>query len=294
MVDKLIPLEIQKLLRDKEKVETISFRPQNGDDSRGLFVGQYSKFLGGQTGDYGVYEYVDVYLDEVRWRLVKHEANRNPTGNLEITFKESIGNTVTEGRETTISTEMGFEKLAKFSMSIEDKRISTTSTSNEKGTERKHTLTPGQAAYVYKRVYKFNLRAWWVADLSHHERIVTQDATNNTHEAAVARTIDGDDEIFFSSLTGSETIRLPPTKKEKEDSPSGGMLRVRFSDLYNKAKAVVAGAWKRALGGSELDVKKEMLQHKEPGIEFIGLPIHTVDLDFLALMKYGIKYPPPV
>ncbi|KAF8693795.1 hypothetical protein RHS03_08341, partial [Rhizoctonia solani] len=289
-----LPSNIKKLLDDKEKVETLHFRSEGGD-SRGLLVGQYRRWLGGKSGDWGVTEYVDVYLNKAKWELIKRESNRHPTNNLEITFKESSSRSVTNSRETTVSTDLGFEQMFKFSVGIQDKRITTVTTSNETGTEKRHTLGPGESAYIYKRTYELNLRAWWAADVSGAERVVTQDATtDNTHEGAVKSTITGDDEIFFKPLSGGETITLPKANKERDDSPNGWKNRIRFSDLYNPAKAQVAGAWKRALGGSRDEVIREMLKYKDPSFEFTMVAVPSVEFYFLGLTKFGIAYPPPV
>ncbi|CAE6424824.1 unnamed protein product [Rhizoctonia solani] len=288
------PPNIKKLLDDKEKTGSLHFRSEGGD-SRGLLVGQYSRWLGGKAGDWGVTEYVDVYLDKAKWELIKREPNRHPKNDLEITFKESSSRSVTNSTETTVSADLGFEKVFKFSMGIEDKRITAVTTSNERGTDKKHTLGPGESAYIYRRIYQLNLRAWWSADLSGAERVVTQDATtNNTHEGAVKSTITGDDEIFFEPLSGEQTITLPKANKERDDSPNGWKNRIRFSDLYNPAKAQVAGAWKRALGGSRDEVIREMLKYKDPSFEFTMVAVPSVEFYFLGLTKLGIAYPPPV
>ncbi|KAJ1300400.1 hypothetical protein OPQ81_005219 [Rhizoctonia solani] len=282
--------QIRDLLREKEnEVETVRFHPDNGDDSRGLFVKQYKKYLGGLRGDYAVYEYVDVYLAEANWVETGRRKNRSPNNKSEYTLKITKSRTTTEGSETTTTQELGFEKVAKASFSVEDKRISLTETSNERGTEEKHYLDPGEELYIYKRIYKFNLRVWWVADTANYLRVVTQDATNNTHHSEVERTIEGDEDIFYHSLAGEKDITLPPATKECDDDPESGMVRTRFRDLYKRARSQVGGAWKRAQGGSEDEVKREMLS----SYAFVS-PFHSVDSEFRTLLDIGNTYPPPI
>ncbi|KAF8748763.1 hypothetical protein RHS01_10565 [Rhizoctonia solani] len=186
--------------------------------------------------------------------------------------------------------------MFKFPVGIQDKRMTTVTTSNETGTEKRHTLGPGKSAYIYKRTYELNLRAWWAADVSGAERVVTQDATtDNTHEGAVKSTITGDDEIFFEPLSGK---RLSPYLRRTRSGTTVRTAGRTESDsatfiIRQKHKSLELGR-ERKLGGSRDDVIREMLKYKDPSFEFTIVPTFSIEVAFLGLTKFGIAYPPPV